>query len=118
MFTLNTAGRIGLNVALLLAGVAALRFGEPVFVPIFISLLLATVLGPAAVWLHEKCKLPWSLACISAIIGLVLANMLIVAVFSASVIRLANQFSKEEDVVQRYIEFRTKLENLSPFELD
>ena len=39
MFPLNTAGRIGLNVALLLAGVAALHFGKPVFVPLLISLL-------------------------------------------------------------------------------
>ena len=45
MFPLNTAGRIGLNIALLLAGVLALHFGKEVIVPILIALLLATVLA-------------------------------------------------------------------------
>ena len=57
---LNTATRIGLNVLLFLAGVVALRLGESVIVPLLVALLLATVLGPAAYWLHTRLKIRWA----------------------------------------------------------
>jgi predicted PurR-regulated permease PerM len=118
MFPLNTAGRIGLNVALLLAGVVALHFGEPVFVPLLISLLLASVLGPAALWLHQHLKLQWFWACFTAVSCLVIANILVVAIFSGSVMRLVNQLSDPKRALVVYQDFRERLEKVSPFELD
>jgi AI-2 transport protein TqsA len=118
MFPLNTAGRIGLNVALSLAGVAALHFGQPVFVPLLISLLLASVLGPAALWLHEKFKLQWFWACFTSVSCLVIANMLVVAIFSGSVMRLVNQLSDPAKALVVYQDFRERLARVSPFELD
>jgi AI-2 transport protein TqsA len=118
MFPLNTAGRIGLNVALLLAGVVTLYFGRPVIVPLLIALLLASMLGPAAMWLHTKLRFPWGIACMSVVVGLVLANMLVVVVFSASAVRLANQLSNPEEIKNRYNQFRDKLQKYSPGELD
>jgi predicted PurR-regulated permease PerM len=115
---LNTAGRIGLNVLLLLAGVATLHYGKSVIVPMLIALLLATVLGPAASWLHETFKMRWSLACVSVVIGLVLASALITAVFSGSVVRLVTQLSDEKKALKIFNDFRTKLEQVAPFELD
>src|ERR1019366_288122 len=115
---LNTASRVGLNVLLLLAGVIALYYGEPVFVPVLIALLFATVLGPAAVWLNRSLKIRWGLACITVIFGLVMVNLLITAVFSASVTRLVNRLSNEREVLQIYKEFREKLAKASPGELD
>jgi predicted PurR-regulated permease PerM len=97
-----------------------LRLGESVIVPMLIALLLATVLGPAASWLHEKLKMPWSVACITVIVGLILANGLIIAVFSSSVVRLVNQLSDQDKMVRQYKEFRLKLEKYVPpgYELD
>src|SRR5262245_56396704 len=118
MFPLNTAGRIGLNVALLLAGVLTLHFGKEVIVPLLIALLLATVLAPAAMWLFDTLKIRWSLACVTVVIGLVLANILVGAVFSASVLRLVNQLSNERIVLDRYKDFRGKLQNIALGELD
>lgn len=118
MFPLNTAGRIGLNIALLLAGVLTLHFGKEVIVPILIALLLATVLAPAAMWLYQTTGIRWSLACVTVVIGLVLANLLIGAVFSASVLRLINQLSSEEVVLARYKEFRARLQNVAIGEID
>ena len=76
MLPLTTAGRIGLSVLLFLAGVIALRLGETVIVPMLIALILATVLGPAAWWMHTKLNVRWSLACMSVVIGLVVASVL------------------------------------------
>lgn len=114
MFPLNTASRIGLSVLLLLAGVVALRLGESFIVPILIALMLATVLGPAAWWLHETLKIRWSLACVTVVIGVVLANVLITAVFSASVMRLVNQLADEKEVLKLYNNFYGKLEKVLP----
>ncbi|MSQ94992.1 MAG: AI-2E family transporter [Gemmataceae bacterium] len=118
MLPFNTASRIGLSVLLLLTGVVGLYLGEPVFVPLLISLMLATVLGPAAAWLHQTLKIRWSLACITVVILLVVANLLITTVFAASVARVVNQLSDEKKVKEAYNEFRTKLEKMSPGPLD
>ncbi len=114
MLPLNTASRIGLSVLLLLAGVVALRLGESFFVPILIALMLATVLGPAAYWLHVNLKIRWSLACVTVVIGLVLANVLITSVFSASVMRLVNRFTDEQSALKLYNDFYGRLEKVLP----
>jgi predicted PurR-regulated permease PerM len=110
--------RIGLNVLLLLAGVVALRLGESFIVPMLVALILATVLGPAAMWLHERLKIRWSLACMTVVIGLVLASVLISAIFSMSVARLVAQLSNEAEFLKTYKEFRLKLEGVSPVAID
>jgi predicted PurR-regulated permease PerM len=118
MFPLPTAGRIGLYVLLLLAAIVALHFAHRVVVPLLFALLLATVLGPAASWLHEKMKIRWALACVVVIFGLVMANLLIFFTFSASVSRLVTGLSDEEKNVNTYKNIRTNLEKISPVPLD
>ena len=118
MFPLNTAGRIGLNVLLLLAGVVALRLGESVIVPMLIALILATVLGPTAAWLNQVLKIRWGLACMTVMVGLILANVLITAVFSASITRLVTRLSNKKEFLNTYNEFRDKVENVSPIDID
>ena len=115
---LNTATRIGLNVLLFLAGVVALRLGESVIVPLLVALLLATVLGPAAYWLHTRLKIRWGLACITVIIGLVLANVLIMSMFTTQVTRIVARLSDEKKILDGYNDFRDKLEKVSPVDLD
>jgi AI-2 transport protein TqsA len=115
---LNPATRIGLNVLLLLAGVVALRLGESVIVPMLIALLLATVLGPAAAWLHQILKIRWGLACVTVILGLVLASGVVTTVFSASVTRLVNQLSDQDRFLKTYKDFRVKVEKVWPGEID
>lgn len=118
MLPLNAAGRIGLSVLLLLAGVVALHLGQSIFVPMLISLLLASVLGPAATWLHSSFNIRWGVACITVIIALVLANTLVVTALSMSVLRVANQLTNPDKVIEGYKDFRTKLARVSPLELD
>lgn len=114
----STAGRIGLGVGLFLAGSIALRLGETVIVPILVSLLLATVLGPVAWWLYDRLKVRWSLACIVVVVLMIVANVMIASVFSASVMRLVNQLSDEPKVIRVWINFRAQLQNVVPIELD
>jgi len=84
------ATRVGLNVLILLGSVVALRLGESVLIPLIIAVLLATVLGPAALWLHQRLRFSWTGSCLFAIFGLILLNLLISAVFFISVSRMVN----------------------------
>ncbi len=118
MIPLNTATRVGLNILLLLAGVVALRLGETVFVPLFVALLLATVLGPAATWLHETFKMRWGFACMTVVATLVLTNLLLITYFSASVTVLVARLNDEKQIREVFNRFREKLEKVSPIELD
>ena len=117
----QTASRIGLNVLLLLAGVVALRLGESVIVPLLIALLLAAVLGPAAMWLHATLKIRWGLSCIVVILGMVAANLLLIIVFSASISRMVQRLPSPNDevkIIDTYKDFRAKLVKISPWPLD
>ena len=121
MFPLPAAGRIGLYVLLLLAGVVALYLGKAVIATLLISLLLASVLGPAATWLHQTLKIRWGLSCIIVVLGLVLANLLITTVFAAAITRMVQRVpnpNNEREFIQQYDIFRAKLEQVWPFSLD
>ncbi|MSU78999.1 MAG: AI-2E family transporter [Gemmataceae bacterium] len=119
MLPLNTATRIGLSILLLLAGVVALHLGASVFMPMFVALLLATVLGPAAVSLHETFKMRWGVACMTVVATLVLINLLLVAIFSANVTVMVTKMSDEKQILEIYNwKLRPKLEKVWPVELD
>lgn len=118
MLPLPAAGRIGLYVLLLLAGGVALRLCEPVVVPLLVALLLASVLGPAAVWLQEKAKIKWSAACVLVILGVVVANVLIFVIFSASVTRVVTRMTQEERILDMFKKLRNNLERVAPGPID
>ncbi len=114
MFPTSPAARIGLYVLLLLAGVVTLHLAQEVILPLLVALLLATVLGPAAYWLQERLKIRWSLACVTVVIGLVLANIIIFAVFTSSVTSVVARMSSEEKIIEMYKKLRNNLEKISP----
>lgn len=115
----NSATRLGLNLLLLFAGVLALRLGQTFFIPVIIALLLAAVLGPAASWLHRVLKIRWSIACVTVIFGVVLVNFLISMIFTLAVTRLMQQIPATSDEIKSfYKDFRGKLEQVWPWELD
>src|SRR6266545_5396564 len=80
----NRATRLGINILILLAGGVAVRLCRSVLAPLVIALLLACVLGPAAMWLHQKFKIRWSLACIVSVFGVIVFTVLISFVLFAS----------------------------------
>jgi AI-2 transport protein TqsA len=116
---LNSGARVGFNVVLILAGVVALRWGQPVFIPTIIALLMASVLGPAANWLHRVFKIRWSLSCLLVIVGLILANAGLMLVFALASARMVQQVpTTETEIIKVYNGFREKLENFWPWPLD
>jgi predicted PurR-regulated permease PerM len=118
MFPLPLAGKVGLYVLLLLAGVVALHFAEAVVVPLLVALLLATVLGPAAVWLQKKLQIRWLLACVTVVTGLVVVNILLFGAFSAAVTRVVTRFSDDKNILSTHAKLRANLERIWPGKLD
>jgi predicted PurR-regulated permease PerM len=117
----NTTTRVGINVAILLAAVVALRLGQSIFIPTVIALLLAAVLGPGALWLHQRFRLEWTLSCMTVISGLVLLNLLIMLVFILAIPRafqILPSPNNEAAILELYDKFRHNLERISPFPLD
>ncbi|MBI3407769.1 MAG: AI-2E family transporter [Planctomycetes bacterium] len=118
-FPTHAATRLGINIAILLAGVVALWLGKAVFMPMIIALLLAAVLGPAASWLHRTLKFSWIGSCLTVIFGLLLLNLLITFVIVLAATRLVQQVPQGNDeILKFYTDFRTKLVNLWPWQLD
>ena len=78
---LTTATRYGLNVLALLGTSVALYLGSSIFIPVTISVLLATILYPAASWFHSRLRFPWFLACLVSILGLVFLVMTMTGAF-------------------------------------
>src|SRR5215470_7118884 len=122
MVNLNTATRVGLNILIVFGVIVVLRLGATVFLPLIIALLLAAVLGPAALWLHRKLKFNWTLACTTTVVALIALFVLISLVFVFSLPRLFQvlpTIGDEAQVLRHYNgKIRPWLEQISPFELD
>src|SRR5262249_5996060 len=88
MLPLNAATRLGLNILIVFGVIVALYLGKTVFLPLVIALLLAAVLGPAALWLHQRLKINWTMSCTLAVFSLVAIFALITAVLVLSLPRL------------------------------
>jgi AI-2 transport protein TqsA len=119
--SLNSTTRLCVYVLLLLAGVLALHLAQSVIIPLLIALMLAAVLGPAAVWLQNTFKIRWSLACLLVIFGLLLFNVLISLVFVLATSRLIQQLPSPTDdagVIKLYKTLRVRFEAVSPVPID
>jgi AI-2 transport protein TqsA len=117
---LHSTTRLGVNVLLLLAGVLALHLAQSVIIPLLIALLLAAVLGPAAVWLQNTFKVRWSLACLMVIFGLLMFTVLIGLIFVLATSRLVQNLpspTNEKGVLELYQKLRSQWERL-PFPID
>lgn len=112
---LTTATRIGLNLLALLGVGVSLYLGARVFIPLTIALLLAAILWPAANWMTEKLHIPRFVACLSMVIGLVLAHLLVIGAFTVAIGRTVQELPKEEkDWAERYESIQRNLARLVP----
>jgi predicted PurR-regulated permease PerM len=118
---MNTATRLGFNCLILLGTVAALYLGQTILIPTIIALLLAAMLWPATIWLHQRLRFQWGIACLIVVIGLVLVNLLIMVGFFLAIPKMLQSMPRVDDWEQQknmYLKFRAKLELVSPVELD
>jgi predicted PurR-regulated permease PerM len=112
-FNLTTATRIGLNILALLAAIIALRLGESIFIPLVIALLLATILWPSANRLNTFYRLPWPVACVGAVLALVVINLIVMGGFFLAVPRLLQDLPQDEASQHRlYAQFRNRLQTI------
>jgi AI-2 transport protein TqsA len=122
MFPLNAATRVGLNVLIVFGVIWVLYLGQTLFLPLIISLLLASVLGPAALWLHQRLNFNWTLACATAVFGLIALFVALAFVFAVSLPRLLQILPNLNDnnkIVEIYNEkIRPQIESMWPWELD
>jgi predicted PurR-regulated permease PerM len=114
---LSLAARIGLNLVAFLGGVAVLHLGSPLFLPLIFATLFATILWPSANRLHAFYKLPWPLACATAVGGLLFFNTVVVALFLLAVPRLLQSVpnpNNPDAQIQFYNQVRDQIKRLSP----
>jgi predicted PurR-regulated permease PerM len=114
---LSIAARIGLNLVGLLGGIAVLRLGAPIFLPLIFATFLATILWPSAIRLNTYYRFPWPLACTAAVGGLVFFNAVVVVGVVLAVPRLLQSVpnpNNPDAQVEFYHKFRAQVEKISP----
>lgn len=121
---LSLAARIGLNIVALLGAITVLRLGSVIFLPLIFSVFLATILWPSAVRLNSFYKLPWTLACATAVGVLLLFNAVVIAFILLAVPKLLQSVPNPNDsqsamnIYRMYDRAREQAKRLSPLRED
>ncbi len=138
---LSTATRWGINLLIVLAIVGALWLGRPIFIPTTIALLLAAMLWPGANWLNLQgipipflkprdgfpwlrpfiyhFKLPWSVACMSVVLVLLLLALGVTIGFGIAIPKMVQSLPNDRDKAQKlYERFRLRVQHVSPVAID
>lgn len=84
----NTFVRWGLGAVVLLGVSVLLRLGEWFFIPVVMAVLLASLLWPVVHWLNQQLGVPWSLACLTVVVGMVLVNLGVTLGFALAIPRM------------------------------
>jgi predicted PurR-regulated permease PerM len=141
--SLSAATRWGINFLIILGIIGALYWGRPIFIPTIISLLLAAMLWPAAIYLHEegvpipffarrdgfpwlrghiyRICVSWNLASIFLVVVLMSVALGIALGFGLAVPKMIQQLpnpNDDKDVQRVYTRFRDRVAGLSPVPLD
>jgi predicted PurR-regulated permease PerM len=120
-FDLGPAMRWGLGLVGLLAAVFALYLAHTIFVPTVIALLLAAMLWPAVVWLHQSLKFSWTFSCLLMVLALVALNLLVTVGFGVSITKMLQDIPRPDHVEGQkevYVKFRESLQQISPVPLE
>jgi AI-2 transport protein TqsA len=113
---LTVATRYGLNVLALLGIALALYLGSSILIPLTISVLLATILFPAAKWLHHRLRLPWFFACLSTIFLLLVLSLAVISAIGNAVTTLVTRLPSSTNTWRdKYNESVTNLRKDLPF---
>jgi AI-2 transport protein TqsA len=132
----SMATRWGLNALILLGVILALYLGKTIFIPTIMSVLLAAMLWPVVTWLNHsgvpvpgvagrrlfpwlrpciwRLRLPWGLACLCSVSGLVLGIVLLTAGFGLSLSKFVLDIGNSEKQKALYNDFRDKVVSMSP----
>jgi predicted PurR-regulated permease PerM len=118
---LGPAMRWGLGLIGLLAAVFALYLAQVVFVPTVIALLLAAMLWPAVVWMHNGLRFTWTFSCLLMVLNLVALILLVTGGFGLSITKMLQDIpapGNETGQKEVYIKVRDSLQQVSPVSLN
>jgi predicted PurR-regulated permease PerM len=132
----STATRWGLNALILLGVILALYLGRTIFIPAILAMLLAAMLWPVVSWLSQRgvplpgacgrlgfpwlrpcvwrLRLPWGLASMLTVSGLVLGIILLTAGFGLSLSKFVLDITSADKQHNLYVQFRGKLQSMWP----
>jgi AI-2 transport protein TqsA len=120
-FDSTSATRTGLNLLALLGISIALWLGDSIFVPLIIAILLAAILWPVVRWLHDRLRIPWTIACMFAV-GLLLSLFGIVTLaFVLSVPKMLQELPRPDRYdaqTKFYGDFRRQVIKTSPVDVN
>jgi AI-2 transport protein TqsA len=94
---LTTATRIGLNLSAFLGIAALLSLGASIFIPLVLSVLMASILFPGARFLHDRVRLPWFFSCLAALLAAVAAFLAVFVAFAIAIPRTIEGLPKTEE---------------------
>lgn len=94
---LTTATRIGLNLSAMLGIAALLKFGASIFIPLILSVLMASILFPPARFLHDRIRMPWFFACVLSLVAAVALFVVVFVAFAIAIPRTIEGLPKEEE---------------------
>ncbi len=116
---LTTATRIGLNLLALLGVAVSFYLGASVFIPLTISVLIASVLFPAERFLHDRLYFPWFFACLVILLAVVALFLLVFIAFAIAIPRTIEGLPKTEDEwKEQYRKIQSNLNQVVPYKLD
>ena len=116
---LTTATRIGLNLSAMLGIATMLYLGASVFIPVTIAVLLASVLFPAAKFLHDKLFFPWFLSSLLTLFGVIALFLLVFGAFAIAIPRTIEGFPKTEDEWKvQYKKIQVNLSQVVPYKVE
>ena len=116
---LGSATRWGLNLLALLGGAVALYLGESIFIPTVIALLLAAMLWPVVRWLRQGLRLPWTISCLTVVLGLVALNLLATISLIPLTLKLLQDLPRpgdEESEKKVYVSVKERIGEIVPVE--
>jgi predicted PurR-regulated permease PerM len=116
---LGTATRWGLNLIGLLAAIIALHLGQSIFIPTIIALLLAAMLWPVVRWLNQRLRMSWGFACMVAVSGLIVLNVLLTLGFFLAIPKILQDMPDlrdEEGQREVYTKLRDQIGMMAPLD--
>jgi len=120
-FDLGPALRWGLGVVVLLAAAFALYLAKAIFVPTVIALLLAAMLWPAVVWMHQALKFSWTFSCLLMVSLLVILNLFVSIGFGVSITKMLQDIPRPDNITGQeeiYTKVCESLQQVSPVPLE
>jgi predicted PurR-regulated permease PerM len=116
---LTTATRIGLNLSAMLGIAALLRLGASIFIPLILSVLMASILFPSARFMNQRLRVPWFFACLSVLLTTVAMFILVFVAFAIAIPRTIEGLPKTEEAWKvQYKRIQGNLRQVIPYKLD